>query len=519
MTTALVAPVLTIRGLSKTFVSTRALRDVDFDLRAGEIHALIGQNGCGKSTLIKILAGFHQPDPGVEIRLAGQELDLARTADSHDAGFRFVHQDLGLVGSLSTVENLMLGREVTTARGGRIRWDAERRDAERRMADLGYRFDVLRPVVELGAAERTGVAIARALWDWEAARVLVVDEPTASLPREEVATLFAALERVRRAGLGVIYVSHRLDEIFAIGDRVTVLKDGTLVGTWNVADITQDDLVSSMIGGEELRKRGEGEVRPDAEVVLSTSGLCGTVVDNVDLEARRGEVVGIAGLTGSGREEILPLLFGAASRTGDVLVGGRSVPSRPRGAMRAGLALVPADRRGHGAVLGMTVRENTSLTHLRPFSTWLGFLSRARENREAEEWIQRLDVRPDSAEAIFALLSGGNQQKVVLAKWLRRQPKVLLLDEPSQGVDVGAKAVIHALARQVAQDGACVVIASSDDAELCDTCDRVLVMRDGHIVAEVEGARLTAEELGRLQLGLTAAQQTTSEPNDNPKEM
>ncbi|MFC7503430.1 ATP-binding cassette domain-containing protein, partial [Nocardioides sp. GCM10030258] len=260
MTTAQVAPVLTIRGLSKTFVSTRALRDVDFDLRAGEIHALIGQNGCGKSTLIKILAGFHQPDPGVEIRLAGQELDLARTADSHDAGFRFVHQDLGLVGSLNTVENLMLGREVTTARGGRIRWDAERRDAERRMADLGYGFDVLRPVVELGAAERTGVAIARALWDWEAARVLVVDEPTASLPREEVATLFAALERVRRAGLGVIYVSHRLDEIFAIGDRVTVLKDGTLVGTWNVADITQDDLVSSMIGGEELRKRGEGEV-------------------------------------------------------------------------------------------------------------------------------------------------------------------------------------------------------------------------------------------------------------------
>jgi len=495
-------PMLTVRGLSKTFGSAMALNGVDFDLRAGEIHALIGQNGCGKSTLIKILAGFHQPDPGADIRLAGDEVDLARTADSHDAGFRFVHQDLGLVNTLNTVENLMLGRQLTTARGGRIRWDAERRDAERRMNDLGYQFDVLRPVGDLGAAERTGVAIARALWDWETARVLVVDEPTASLPREEVAILFAALERVRRAGLGVIYVSHRLDEIFSIGDRVTVLKDGLRVGTWNIADIDQDDLVRSMIGGEQLRPPHDRMARAGSEVALGVSGLCGTVVDNVDLEARRGEVIGIAGLTGSGREEILPLIFGAASRSGEVRLNGRPVPAHPRGAMRAGLALVPADRRGHGAVLGMTLRENCSLTDLRPFSTRLGYLSRARENRETDAWITRLDVRPARSDAIFALLSGGNQQKVVLAKWLRRRPAVLLLDEPSQGVDVGAKAAIHALARQVAQDGASVVIASSDDTELCDTCDRVLVMRDGRIVAEVEGARLTTEELGRLQLGI-----------------
>ncbi len=502
------SPVLTVRGLSKTFVSTKALSEVDFDLRAGEIHALIGQNGCGKSTLIKVLAGFHQPDPGAEIRLAGEVVDLARTADSHDAGFRFVHQDLGLVGTLNAVENLMLGRELTTAPGGRIRWDAERTDVERRMDDLGYQFDVLRPVSELGAAERTGVAIARALWDWETARVLVVDEPTASLPREEVAMLFAALERVRRAGLGVIYVSHRLDEIFAIGDRVTVLKDGVRVGTWNAADIDQDDLVRSMIGVEQLRPPHDQAAQPSTDVTLRVSGLSGTVVHDVDLEARRGEVVGIAGLTGSGREEILPLLFGVASRAGDVQLNGRPVPARPRAAMRAGLALVPADRRGHGAVLGMTIRENCSLTNLRPFSTRLGYLSRTRENHEADAWIERLDVRPARAGAIFGLLSGGNQQKVVLAKWLRRRPAVLLLDEPSQGVDVGAKAVIHSLARQAAQDGACVVIASSDDAELCDTCDRVLVMRDGRIVAEVEGARLTTEELGRLQLGRVARAQT-----------
>ena len=497
-------PVLSVRGLSKTFVSTRALDNVDFDLRAGEIHALVGQNGCGKSTLIKVLAGFHRPDPGVEITLGGAAIDLSSTADAHRAGLRFVHQDLGLVGTLSTVENLMLGRRLSTARGGRIRWDAERRDAERRMKDLGYGFDVDRPVAALGAAERTGVAIARALWDWEAARVLVVDEPTASLPREEVAVLFAALQRVRAAGLGVIYVSHRLDEIFAIGDRVTVLRDGVRVGTWDVDAIDQDGLVRSMIGDEKLRPPHDQSVEQTGEVALAVTGLNGTVVEDVDLRVRRGEVVGIAGLTGSGREELLPLIFGVASRTGDVRLDGRSVPANPRRAMRAGLALVPADRRGEGAILEMPVRENFGLTDLRRFATHFGFLSRRREVKEVTEWIRRLDVRPPLPAALFGALSGGNQQKVVLAKWLRRQPAVLLLDEPSQGVDVGAKAVIHALAREVAADGACVVIASSDDSELCDTSDRVLVMRDGHVVAEVTGSRLTTEELSRLQLGLGA---------------
>ena len=497
-------PLLAVRSLSKTFTSTRALVDVDFDLRAGEIHALVGQNGCGKSTLIKVLAGYHQADPGARISLDGADVELSSTADSRHAGFRFVHQDLGLVGTLDTVENLMLGRELDTARGARIRWEAERRDVERRMAALGYDFDVRRPVAELGAAERTGVAIARALWDWQAARVLVVDEPTASLPREEVATLFAALGRVREAGLGVIYVSHRLDEIFAIGDRVTVLRDGTRVGTWDVPDIDQDELVTAMIGGEELRPPHERTTLTEAAVALRVSGLRGSVVDGVDFEVRRGEVIGIAGLTGSGREEILPLLFGAAARAGEVLLDGRPAPAHPRGAMRAGLALVPANRRTEGAVLESTLRENLSLTDLGRFTTRTGRLRRAAERAEAEGWIARLDVRPARAEAIFALLSGGNQQKVVLAKWLRRRPRVLLLDEPSQGVDVGAKAVIHALAREVAQDGASVVIASSDDAELCDTCDRVLVMRDGRFVAEVTGERLTTEELGRLQLGMVA---------------
>lgn len=495
------APVLTIRGLSKTFVGTKALNAVDFDLRAGEVHALVGQNGCGKSTLIKVLAGYHAADRGADIRLAGQVVEPRDASASRDAGFRFVHQDLGLVETLDAVENLMLGRTLSTARGRRIRWDAERQDVERRMKILGYDFDVRRPVAELGAAERTGIAIARALWDWEQARVLVVDEPTASLPREEVKILFDALDRVRQAGLGVIYVSHRLDEIFAIGDRVTVLRDGNRIGTWEVAGIDQDRLVSFMIGTEQLRPERDRSSNGTEDVAFEARGLCGTTVDNVRLRARRGEVLGIAGLTGSGREEIIPLLFGVTSRRGEVLVGGRPVRADPRGAMSAGFALVPPDRRGDGAILTLSVRENCALTDLWRHSAPYGRIDRSKERDEAEGWIKTLDIKPSRPEAVFGTLSGGNQQKVVLAKWLRRNPKVLLLDEPSQGVDVGAKATIHELARTVAAEGATVVIASSDDAELCDTCDRVLVMRDGKIVAEVAADRMTAEEVGRLQLG------------------
>jgi ribose transport system ATP-binding protein len=494
------SPVLAIRGLSKTFPGTKALDRVDFDVRPGEVHALIGQNGCGKSTLIKVLAGYHQPDPGTEIRLAGEPVDLHDTIAARNAGLRFVHQDLGLVETLSAVENLTLGRELETGFGGRIRWGAERRDAEQRLRALGYDFDVRRPVAELSAAERTGVAIARALWDWEQARVLVVDEPTASLPRAEVKTLFEALRRVRAKGLGVIYVSHRLDEIFTIGDRVTILRDGRLVGTWDVEDVDQDRLVSLMVGGEELRPANARTFDGSEDVALEVRQLRGVEVDNVDFDARRGEVIGIAGLTGSGREEILSLLFGGVSRGGTVRVDGTAVAPGPHAAMAAGVALVPADRRGQGAIVGLSVRENCTLTDVRRHTARAGRVDRGAERAEVGDWIERLDVRPPRPEAVFGTLSGGNQQKIVLAKWLRRKPRVLLLDEPTQGVDVHAKATIHGLAREVAADGAVVVIASSEDTELCDTCDRVLVMRDGDVVAELEGDRLTPEELGRLQL-------------------
>jgi ribose transport system ATP-binding protein len=492
---------LRITGLTKRFGATLALDAVDLDVRRGEVHALVGHNGSGKSTLIKILAGYHRPDPGSAITLGGVPLALGSATAALAAGLRFVHQDLGLVPTLSTAENLALGVGFRTGRAGRIRWSAERRSARARMRELGYDVDPRRPVSELAAAERTGVAIARALRNADQARVLVVDEPTAMLPRQEVGVLFDAIRRVRDRGVGVVYVSHRLDEVFAIAACVTVLKDGRVVGTFAVDDLDERRLVELMTGGESLAARSDAAVGLRENGLLAVSGLQGTVLSGVSLRAHGGEVLGVAGLTGSGREELLPLLFGARERSGgDVRVAGAALaPGRPAAAIAAGVALVPGDRHRAGSVTSLSVRENLVLTDLRRHTTRFGALRRGAERAETRGWITSLDVRPPEPDAPFPSLSGGNQQKIVLAKWLRMRPRVLLLDEPTQGVDVHAKAIIHQLAREAASRGAAVVIASSDDAELCGCCDRVLVVRDGRIAGELRGNEINSQELARVQ--------------------
>jgi ribose transport system ATP-binding protein len=496
---------LRIQALTKRFDATLALDRVDLDVRAGEVHALVGHNGSGKSTLIKVLAGFHRPDPGSAVTLRGMPMAFGSPTASLAAGLRFVHQDLGLVDTLGTVENLALGVGFETGLGGRIRWAEERRSARRRMHALGYDFDVGRPVGELAAAERTGIAIARALQHGEQARVLVVDEPTAMLPRHEVQVLFDAIARVRRRGVGVIYVSHRLDEVFSIADRVTVLRDGRRVGTFRVRELDEHRLVELMMGGAVASSRAASGSGAREAGLLAVRGLAGNVLSDVSFAAGGGEVVGVAGLTGSGREELLPLLFGAlVRRAGEVRVAGTTLPSaRPSEAIAAGMALVPGDRHRSGSVTSLSVRENLALTDLRRHTTRFGAVRRRAERAETRRWITSLDIRPADPDAPFMSLSGGNQQKVVLAKWLRVGPHVLLLDEPTQGVDVQAKAIIHHLAREAASRGAAVVIASSDDAELCDVCDRVLVIRDGRVAGELREDEITAHELARLQLAAT----------------
>jgi ribose transport system ATP-binding protein len=499
-------PLLEIRGMSKFFPGTRALASVDLDVAGGEIHALVGQNGSGKSTLIKILAGFHQPEAGSIVRVDGDAVELGHPAAARNAGFRFVHQDLALVESLSVVENLALGRGFQTGAGGRILWRAERRRAREMLGSLGFGLDVRRPVGELTAAERTGVAIARALWNWEdGARVLVLDEPTATLPKAEVEILFESARRVRDRGVGVLYVSHRLDEVFSIADRVSVLRDGSKIGTYATGELDEQRLIALMLGSA-ITRAVSNTTATRGEPVLRAHGLCGAVLDDVDFEAHAGEVLGFAGLTGSGREELMPVLFGVRPRNGTVQVDDDVIaPGSPREAIRRGMSLVPANRLTQGGVFDMSVRSNLTLTDLSDLRGPGGAIRTRREKREVSDWLSRLDVRPRDPDLKMATLSGGNQQKVVIAKWLRLTPRVLLLDELTQGVDVGAKAMIHALIRQAAESGTAVVLASSDDEEICDLCDRAYVLREGRIAAELSQQEMTVDEVGRLQLSLNGS--------------
>jgi ribose transport system ATP-binding protein len=503
-----------IEGLTKAFPGTLALDHVDFEIRKGEVHALVGHNGSGKSTLIKTLAGLHNQDAGTISVLGGEPREIGSTATARELGLRFVHQDLGMIDQLSAVENLALGRGFDTGLAGRIRWSRERAIARERLAELGYEFDPRTPVGELSAAQQAGLAITRALYDWEEACVLVVDEPTAALPRAETEGLFGAIDRARAKGLGILYVSHRLEEVFRIADRVTVLRDGRKVGTYLISELDKDKLIGLMLGGEKLEAHATARAAHQEQGLLITKGLKGAVVDDLDLSADGGEVLGIAGLTGSGREEILGLIFGAQPRGGDVLVEGQPLkPNDPRAAMRRGISMVPADRHRDGSIELMSVRFNATLTDLRRNTNKFGAVRSRAERAEVGEWVKRLDIKPPRPDNEFSLLSGGNQQKVVMAKWLRLNPKVLLLDEPTQGVDVHSKAVLHNLAREAASKGAVVVIASSDDEELVDVCDRILVMRDGRIVGELEREAISLDALSRMEIEFAAEESDPRPPS------
>jgi ribose transport system ATP-binding protein len=492
--------VLQIKGMSKAFPGTLALDNVDFDVVEGEVHALVGQNGSGKSTLIKVLAGFHTAESGAVVEVDGEPIKLGDGAASHDAGFRFVHQDLALVQDLSVLENLAFGRGFQRGVAGRILWKDEQKSAQALVESLGYDFDVREPVATLAAAEKTGVAIARALQDAEGARVLVLDEPTATLPTSEVQVLFAAIRRVQQRGLGVIYVSHRLDEVFEIAQRVTVLRDGRRVGTWETNAIDENQLIEFMTGGVPLKARKATSAAHGAPR-LEVHDVGGEALKRLSFSVRAGEVLGIAGLTGSGRDELLPVLFGAAQGRGRVAVDGTDVPiSDPRAAKAAGLALVPADRHRQGGILLMSLEENVTLTDLGRHTS-RGRLRRSKERAEVEEWLTTLDVRPPFPEAALDSLSGGNQQKIVLGKWLSRGCDVLLLDEPTRGIDVGAKVEIYRLLRKLTEQGLAILLISSDMLEVLGLSDRVAVMRRGRLVRTLDNADVSEEEVIRLALG------------------
>jgi ribose transport system ATP-binding protein len=498
---------LEVHGLSKTFGATRALLPLDLRVGRGEVHALVGENGSGKSTFIKLLSGYHRPDAG-EVLVGGHHLALGSAAASHAAGCRFVHQDLGLIASETVLDNLCAGSGYPTA-WGTINGRAARAAAAEDLARAGVDLDPRRVVGTLSPAEQTGVAIARALRrsDGGGPQLLVLDEPTARLPDREVGVLLALVRSVTKAGVAVIYVSHRIDEVLEVAESVSVLRDGRKVASRPVAGLDHSGLVTLLTGDEVEEADVSTHVPPakDAPVLLSVDGLsCGRLRD-VSFEVRRGEVVGIAGITGSGRETILAAVFGGEPRDdGTVRVAGEPVEGgRPERGVAAGLAYLPPDRRTAG-VSGQTARENLVLAKLGVHWRWPK-ISRRDERSETRRWFGRLNVRPATGvEQPLSSFSGGNQQKILFGKWLRLEPKVLLLDEPTQGVDIATKAALHKEILAAADAGACAVVSSSDAGELIAVCHRILVMRDGRIAATLIGKDRTMANLTRASLGAGA---------------
>ena len=500
-------PALEVAGLSKSFTRTRALADVSLSIAPGEVHALLGQNGSGKSTLIKVLSGYHAPDPGGSVHVGGEELHYNAPVQSYRLGCRVVQQDLGLISNLSVLDNMALSSGYPTV-AGTILPRASREQAMEDLRKLNLDIDPRTPVAELSASQRTGVAVARALREDPEyrPRLLILDEPTATLPVDEVDSLLEMVERMSSTGVGVLYVTHHLGEVFRVAQQLTVLRDGVVVGSGPVSDFDHQSLVQLLVGEELAQEESEARAeRAHASEqigetpVLEVEELSGGAVTGVSLSVRPGEIVGVAGLTGSGRDDLLPRIFGSSPRTGGrVSVAGQALKEgRPDLAIGRGVAYLAPDRKTSGGVMNMTARENLTMPNLSPF--WKGLLLRRKlETERTREWFKRLGVRPgDAYEQPLSIFSGGNQQKVLFGKWLSQAPSVFLLDEPTQGVDVGAKADLHRELRTAAADGAAVVITSSDLEELADLCHRVLVLVDGRIAAELGGDALTEAAITR----------------------
>ena len=491
-------PVLELRDIEKSFGAVRALRDAQLELHAGEAHALVGENGAGKSTLVKILAGAHRQDTG-RVLLDGEPLELTGPADARAAGIAVIYQEPTLFPDLSVAENIFMGRQPQRSLG-RIDHDAMHAAATALFDRLGHHLDPRRPARGLSIADQQLVEIAKALsFD---ARVLIMDEPTAALSGVEVERLFAVARSLRESGAAILFISHRFDEVFGLCDRITVMRDGAHVSTDPTAGLTVDEVVRRMVGreGGSLFPKVEAEI---GEVALSVRGLTRHgIFRDVSFDVRRGEIVALAGLVGAGRSEVIRAVFGVDGRNaGEVLVHGTPLAGGdPRAAMRAGLALVPEDRRQQGLVMELSVERNTTVTSRRTLARF-GLLSGAAEHAWAADWTRRLEVKAGSLDAPVSTLSGGNQQKVVLAKWLSTDPSILIVDEPTRGIDVGTKAEVHRLLSALAADGLAVLMVSSELPEVLGMADRILVMHEGRLTADIPRIDATEESVMRAATG------------------
>ncbi|WP_375259691.1 sugar ABC transporter ATP-binding protein [Citreimonas sp.] len=491
-------PVLRLSGITKTFPGVRALGDVELALYAGQVTALVGENGAGKSTLVKILTGIYQPDEGV-IEVDGQARRFPVATAASEAGVTAIHQETVLFDELTVAENIFLGH-APRGRFGLIDWTAMNARAQEILTRIGARISPATPLRELGIASKHLVAIARALS--VEARVVVMDEPTAALSSAEIEELYDLVERLKGEGKAILFISHKFDEIFRIADRYTVFRDGEMVDAGMIADVTENQLVEKMVG------RAVDTIFPQrhsspGEPVLTVAGYSHpTEFADIGFSLRRGEILGFYGLVGAGRSEFMQALFGVTKPSkGACRIDGKiAVIRSPAEAIRKGIVYVPEDRGAQGAVTAMPIFQNVTLPSLKATSH-KGFVRMAEEFALARKYTERLDLRAASLDQNVGDLSGGNQQKVVIAKWLATQPKVIILDEPTKGIDVGSKAAVHAFMAELAAEGLSVIMVSSEIPEILGMSDRVIVMREGRIAAEFDREGLTPETLVRVAAG------------------
>jgi ribose transport system ATP-binding protein len=494
-----VEPVFELRNIAKTFVGQTALDGVDLALFAGQIRGLAGHNGSGKSTLIKIMAGFHNPDPGSEAKLDGSDVEFGTVSASHALGLRFVHQELDLIDELSIFDNFFLTRSYS--RPWLISMAKERSRIEMLLDSLGIDLDVRQTAGSLKGSQKVGVAIAKAIDGFSdgRVRVLVLDEVDAFLPAEEKAELFSLIRNIASYGVAILYVSHNLSDVLELADVITVLRSGRVIWSGESIGINYQDLAGLVIGAvrnEEVVQAPHSQSKDAHIVALSAQALSGWLLDNVDVAVERGEIVGFTGLSGSGWEEISSMLGGAQRPVaGTLQISGTVVTNwSPRRSSRAGVALIPGDRRRRGVIAKMTVRENITLPSVARGNGMRSIRIR-KERRTALHWIEQTGVVPALPESAVETFSGGNQQKVLLARALRSEPTILILDDPFQGVDVGAVKSVSNQLRTIANSGVAIVVTSSDPDDLVNLCDRIVVIRDGRVVAELRDEECTVERV------------------------
>lgn len=493
------APFMEMRNISKTFPGVKALDRVNLEIRQGEVLALAGENGAGKSTLMKILTGVYAPDPGGSILIEGKEVLMRDGNHARALGIGIIYQELSVVENLNVAENIFLAREPL-GRMGLIDRARMNREAREVLLTIDMDIDPATRVSELSVGQKQMIEIAKAL-SYQS-KVIIMDEPTASLSHHETSTLLSLIKKLRERNIAVVYISHRLEEVFELADRVTVLRDGCTVDTSPIAEVTRESLVRMMVDRELSELYAPPISHASSVPVLEVRDLTMRAVTPADARIRdisltvhRGEILGIAGLVGSGRTEIMEMIFGMRACTGEILMEGKPVSIRnPHDAIEAGIGFVTEDRKAQGLVLGMSVRENFSLTHLKRYSPFQ-FLQRAKEDESCRQFVRTLGIKTPTIEQKVVNLSGGNQQKIVIAKWVARNPKVLIVDEPTRGIDIGAKAEVHALLSRLAAEGIGVIVISSDLLEVLAVSDRILIVREGRINGELTRAEASQERV------------------------